>query len=115
MGTSWENIEIKFKNETEFYVYVNNKKHCESDYIKLGCFRSGTKDKKPDVQWYYLLKLSLLDGEIIDDIDSVNIRQMKSKLSKCLKKYFNLTTEPFHPYNQTNSYKTKFKIQAEKN
>ena len=40
---------------------------------------------------------------------------MKSKLSKCLKKYFNLTTEPFHPYNQTNSYKTKFKIQAEKN
>lgn len=111
----WEDIEIKFKNDEGFYVYVNNKKHCESDYKKLGCFRSGTKEKKPDKQWEFLKKLAMLDGESPEDISLEVKRQIKSKLSKRLKQYFDLKTEPFYPYSQTNSYKLKFKIQPERN
>lgn len=126
-STKWEDIEMKFKNEFEVEIFIKGKFYKDTNYEELGFYRSGTKDKHPDVQWHFLTILSVCQEQAktqatIDNMASSLERylnkkvsremceQIKSKLSKKLQEKFGIDEEPFCPYKEHGFYQPRFKL-----
>jgi len=126
-NTIWEDIELDFENEYDVDIYIKGKFFKKSNNEKMGFFKSGTKDKKPDIQWHFLFLLSVVkemnEREATKDkmslslgkrfnkkISGNNCEQIKSKLSKKLQEDFGMSDEPFYPYKDHGYYKPKFKL-----
>ena len=128
-NTIWEDIEIKFQNEFDVEIYAKGNFLEKRNNVKMEFFKSGTKDKKPDIQWYFLYSLSAVqhlkkeEATIKKMADTLShylgdnkkitqdaCMQIKSKLSKKLQEIFNINTEPFYDYEERGFYQTKFKL-----
>lgn len=117
---NWEDIEIKFKNEFDIDVYINGKFYRKLNNEELGFFKSGTKDKKPDIHWAFLYQLSIIYNNIKIAQPTIEImakclkttkeacEKAKSQLSKKLQEIFNITEKPFYDYKEKGYYQTKF-------
>lgn len=122
----WNDIEIKFKNDSEIEIFINKNFIKITDYEEIGFCGKG-KDKKPNALWHFLLLLSVLcqfkkeeatKQSIMMSLRSTlklkitenRLEKIKSDLSKKLKKSFGLNSDPFYPYKDYGYYYPKFKI-----
>ncbi len=107
-GTKWENITLKFLNDEEILILVQGKEHI-AKYDEIGF---STDKGKPSVVWSFLKVLGKQNGEIAMTDKSANTKYKKQKqqVLDILQRYFSLDTDPFYPYKDTKSYKTKFTI-----
>ncbi|MCK9437899.1 MAG: hypothetical protein M0Q12_11925 [Synergistaceae bacterium] len=125
--TNWEDVEIKFEDEFGVEIFVRGKFFKKAGYEDLGMYKSGTKQKEPDVQWRFLLLLATiqeldknkatvdnmaysLGSNLNKAITKVNCEQIKSKLAKALQTVFGLEGDPFLPYKDYGFYQPKFKL-----
>jgi len=135
LGTTWEDLEIKFKDELEVEVYAKGKFYESVTNEKL-TFSKG-KEKKPNRLWEFLLLLSVIQesnefsedpttkslkatiGTMADSlgkkcgetITSENCQQIKSNLSDKLQEVFGIENDkPFYDYKEHDCYRTKFKL-----
>lgn len=126
-STNWEDVEIKFEDEFGIEIFVKGKFFKRAGYEDLGMYKSGTKEKEPDMQWHFLLLLSAIqeldkNKATVDDvayslgrklnktITKLNCEQIKSKLAKALQTAFGLESDPFLPYRAYGFYQPKFKL-----
>lgn len=123
--TGWKDIKISFQNEYDVKIYIKTKFFQESDNIKMGFFRSGTKDKKPDNQWGFLRQLAIIN--VNKQILKPTIEEMartlkikkeacmktKSKLEKKLQEVLGIKDLPFEEYKESEGYKTRFELEPE--
>lgn len=109
-GTTWNNVVITFLDDRRVKMSVSGKEHT-ADYVELGLTGHGNPPT-PSVLWSFLKVLGQLNGEIeIKDPEAKDqYKKQKQQLSQFLKKYFSLDTDPFHPYKNEKSYKTKFTV-----
>ena len=125
--TIWEDVEIKFEDEFGVEVFVKGKFFKRASYEDLGMYKSGTKEKEPDIQWHFLLLLSVvqemdknkatvdemsysLGSKLNKTITKLNCEQIKSKLAKELQTAFSTEDDPFLPYKDYGYYQPKFKL-----
>lgn len=128
VGTTWIDIEIRFKNTFDIDIFVRSKHVKTSDHIELGFFKSGTKKRIPDRQWSMLHAIAMIctvakqrqittPTSIADfsrEFGSQNaVMKIKQKLSQQLQAVFGLKDDPFEEYNKLGRYQTKFKLVAE--
>ena len=124
IGTTWENITIKFKDEFEVEIFMKGKFFKKASHEDLGFLKSN-KSKKPDRGWNFLLLLSVIQehkemeatqknmadsltrklGKIIS---INNCEKIKSDMSRKLQEVFSVEGEPFEDYKEYGYYKTKF-------
>jgi len=125
-GTTWENIEIRFKDMHTIAIFVNGEHRSDHDYIILGfAKRNATKDEKFDKQWKFLHLLAIVvehrdirpptKALLIDSLETTSdgFDQIKSTLSKKLKSVFEILDDPFHPYDPETGYRPKFTLKPE--
>jgi len=112
----WEDIELKFLNEYDIEILINNKSFKKTNNVNLGFFKKRSKDKIENKSWKLLLRLSTSKGELnLNSIGGMIKERLmwakrKQLLSTELKKIFNLEEDPFFEYKEKGSYKTKFKL-----
>jgi len=111
--TKWEDMTWTFlSNEL---VKVEGKGVSEKyQYSELG-FTDKRKGDTPNTRWAILSEFAKNNGEISwkSDINNKEKNRMTAAvrdIRKRLKKEFNINDDPFYPYRNTNSYKTKFTI-----
>ena len=115
-GLSWGNIIIKFLDGHDVKIIITSTEYTNTinaSYRSMG-FKDG-KTSRPNKQWELLQELAVSSGEISWESRGANrkITKRKSVCAKSLKEYFQLDSDPFHPYKENNSYKAKFKIVPE--
>jgi len=111
-GTEWKNFIIQFfNNKEEVYIQVNRFKHNEN-YAKMGFADNRFSVPKPNEGWTFLWVLAKYNGELtIKDPDAKDTyKKQKELVSKALKSYFSMESDPFYPYQETKSYKTRFTL-----
>lgn len=110
-GIEWKNFIIQFLNEEEVYIKVNRFKHSEN-YIKMGFVDNRFSISRPSEGWVFLRILAKYNGELtINDPDAKDkYKKQKELLSKNLKSYFSMESDPFYSYQETKSYKTRFTL-----
>jgi len=110
-GTEWKNFIIQFLNKEEVYIQVNRFKHNEN-YAKMGFADNRFSVPKPNEGWTFLWVLAKYNGELtIKDPDAKDTyKKQKELVSKALKSYFSMESDPFYPYQETKSYKTRFTL-----
>jgi hypothetical protein len=130
LGTTWNELIIKFKDEQTVEAYKGEK------YLGVADFkRMGFGSKRPDQRWRFLHLLatiyatnpsnnpSLMPTAIDDLAHSLlgrvskpkkqQIQTLKTELSSQLRKAFGIDNESFEDYGQWHYYKTKFKLKPE--
>lgn len=110
-GTEWKNFIIQFLNKEEVYIQVNRFKHNEN-YAKMRFADNRFSIPKPNEGWTFLWVLAKYNGELtIKDPDAKDTyKKQKELVSKALKSYFSMESDPFFPYQETKSYKTRFAL-----
>jgi len=93
------------------YIQVNRFKHNEN-YAKMGFADNRFSIPKPNEGWTFLWVLAKYNGELtIKDPDAKDTyKKQKELVSKALKSYFSMESDPFYPYQETKSYKTRFTL-----
>lgn len=118
--TTWEDLKIKFDNPYTISIYVCNRIIERKTNEELGFVRSGTKDKKPDRLWNFLLGLSIIMSNPAHDRSTLDLLceylkckadscgKTKSDVSLALKNIFCLKGNPF----EKGPCRPKFKLSA---
>jgi hypothetical protein len=118
--TTWEDIEIRFKNRYDIEIYIKGKFLKSVSFDMVGFSKEKTKDKEPDKQWIFLEKLSIIceNKKIVKaDIYSIskqletsknNVMKIKEKLSRKLQYIFGLPGDPFCSYKEKGGYQPRF-------
>ena len=116
-GTKWDDITIQFLNGQEVILKVKDLTF-QTNHEEMGF--EDERQKKPNRQWDLLQLLATKGGEIsyannnnlnLKEVDK--IKKKKQLLSDCLKAYFQIDEDPFHPYKTEGAYKIKIKLIAE--
>jgi hypothetical protein len=112
----WENIQIKFLDEFNIKLTIKGKEE-KSDYEKLGFadLRKNSPERSSYVNSWKLLQLfSTQEGKINmysrDQKDKDYLKKTKQGLSKRLKEYFGLNSDPIIHNEQKQEYKIKIKL-----
>lgn len=127
LKTTWEDIEIRFKNKFDVEIYCKGKFLKNSNHEELGFLRKNTKDKKPDKQWQFLELLAIVysSKKITNAVARLDIlanslkikknacMKIKEGLSRKLQKAFGLTEDPFYDYKEKEEYQTRFTLKPE--
>lgn len=110
-GTEWKNFIIQFTNENEVFIQVNRFKH-NANCSEMGFADNRFSNPQPNAGWIFLWVLARYNGELaIKDPDAKDIyKKQKSLVSEVLKSYFSMESDPFYPYQETKSYKTRFTL-----
>lgn len=110
-GTTWQQITMQFHDDENVIIRVNQWKHT-ANYIELGLCDGRGKTYRPSEQWRFLKVLANLEGKIsIKNVESkATYKKQKQLLSEKLKAYFSLDYDPFRPYHEGNSYRTKMTL-----
>lgn len=117
--TTWEDIEIRFKNEYDIEILVRGKFFINTNNENLGFFDLRSKNKKPNSQWTLLRGISANKGVLdmsrcVNELTRERIRKQKEKLSKKLKFCFSISEhDPFEVRDDRTGYIAKFKIQPD--
>jgi hypothetical protein len=109
-GTEWKNIIFKFKDDKNVHIEVKQYKH-DANYSEMGFIGKG-KVPEPSEAWNFLRVLAKVNGElaISDDEQKQKYKKQKEILSKKLKAYFSLDSDPFYPYEDQKSYRIKMTL-----
>ncbi len=109
-GTEWKNIIFKFKDEKNAHIEVKQYKH-DVNYSEMGFIGKGKVPESSEA-WSFLRVLAELNGElaITDNEQKQKYKKQKEILSKKLKSYFNLDSDPFYPYEEQKSYRIKMTL-----
>jgi hypothetical protein len=114
LGLQWNEITIQFLNGNEVIIkFKDQNRH--TTFEEMG-FRDERK-KTPNKQWELLNLLAVRGGELSWENNSnmnltrINaIKKQKQLLAEALQKYFEIETDPFHPYKQEGAYKIKISL-----
>jgi hypothetical protein len=81
---------------------------------KISGFEDG-RTRQPNYQWALLRLFAAKKGELSWENSEAadKLKKRKQALSETLKAYFNIDDDPFHPYRDEKTYRTKFKLKAE--
>ena len=112
--TEWNHVFISFVNEHTVRIKVGKQTEHRS-FDEMGFSDARKADSEPSGLWAIFRELAKLNGEITFQ-DSANtfkdpekIKKTVSQIRKKLQAVFpNIPGDPFHPYKQTKSYKTRF-------
>jgi hypothetical protein len=110
-GTTWQQITMQFHDDENVIIRVGQWKHT-ANYIELGLCDGRGKTYRPSEQWRFLKVLANLEWKIsIKNVESkATYKKQKQLLSEKLKAYFSLDYDPFRPYHEGNSYRTKMTL-----
>lgn len=110
-GTEWRQVSMKVLNDEKVQIKLPSKEHTAT-YEEMGF---GKHDGKPSVLWIFFKVLASQNGEIsiLDDTAKTQYKKQKQQVSDILKNYFSLESDPFYPYKENNSYKTRFTLFSE--
>ncbi len=110
-GVEWKNFIIQFLNKEEVFIKVNRFKENEK-YIDMGFADNRFSEPQPNEGWSFLWVLAQYNGELtIKDPDAKDTyKKQKGLISKALKFHFSMESDPFYPYQETKSYKTRFTL-----
>ncbi len=119
-GTTWQNFIIKFVDNKNIHIKVQGIKHT-ANHKDFGLIGKG-KNKPEGEPWVFFKILANLNGELSIKDSEVRDKYKKQKeiLSKALKNYFSIDSDPFYPYKNSfekegNSYKARFTLFTEEN
>ena len=107
-GTEWRQVSMKVLGDKKVHIKLPAKEHTAT-YEEMGF---GKHDGKPSVLWAFFKILAMQNGEIsiIDETAKIQYKKQKQQVSDILKNYFSMESDPFHPYKENNSYKTRFTL-----
>lgn len=107
-GTEWRQVSMKVLGDEKIHIKLPAKEHTAT-YEEMGF---GKHDGKPSVLWAFFKILAMQNGEIsiTDETAKVQYKKQKQQVSDILKNYFSMESDPFHPYKENNSYKTRFTL-----
>lgn len=110
-GTEWKNFIIQFVNKNEIFIQVNRFKH-SANYSEMGFADNRFNNPQPNAGWTFLWVLAKFNGELTikDQGAKDTYKKQKSLVSEALKSYFSMESDPFYPYQETKSYKTRFTL-----
>jgi transposase-like protein len=110
--TNWENITIKFIDRHFVQIVADNNVYT-ADYNEMN-FKDGRR-LKPNLQWILLEGLSKNNGETSQNVTDFDPKIIKKKqlLSRGLKKYFGLDSDPFYSYKKEKNYRIKINLVPE--
>ena len=99
---------MKVLKDEKIQIKLASKEHTAT-YEEMGF---GKHDGKPSVLWAFFKILAMQNGEIsiTDETAKVQYKKQKQQVSDILKNYFRMDSDPFHPYKENNSYKTRFTL-----
>jgi hypothetical protein len=108
-GTKWENFVITFTDDEAVCISVRGINH-KANFKDLGF--QDKRNSKPNNQWHLLKLLAKLGGEVSwkSSEADVKFKKYKERLTEALQYYFSLEFDPFWPYQDSRSYKTKFTL-----
>lgn len=107
-GTEWRQVSMKVLANEKIQIKIPAKEYTAT-YEEVGF---GKHDGKPSVLWAFFKILAMQNGEIsiADETAKVQYKKQKQQVSDILKNYFSMESDPFHPYKENNSYKTRFAL-----
>ena len=107
----WEYITIKFIDGHVVSIYVGKIRFGKFHYNEMGF--EDIRTSSPNKSWKFLEKLADNHGELPPDILKSNHNRTKTKqrLSVTLKECFGIPDDPFMPYSEEKTYKTRFNIE----
>ena len=112
-GVAWQRIWLQFEDEENVIITVGQYRRGAS-YADMGMADRRGKTQKPNLQWQFLLLLAKKEGELAFKDTEADDKWVKQKelLSKKLKSYFRMDSDPFFPY--TTKYKIRLMLMAPK-
>ena len=110
-GVAWARIWLQFEDEENVMITVGQYRRGAS-YADMGMADRRGKTLKPNMQWEFLLLLAKKGGELSFNDSEADDKWVKQKelLSKKLKSYFRMDSDPFFPY--VNKYKIRLMLMA---
>ncbi len=110
-GTEWRQVSMKVLKDEKIHIKLPSKEHTAT-YEEMGF---GKHDGNPSVLWDFFKVLAIQNGEISipDETAKVQYKKQKQQVSDILKNYFSMESDPFHPYKENNSYRTRFTLFSE--
>jgi hypothetical protein len=104
-GVAWARVWLQFEDNENVMITVGQYRRGAS-YADMGMADKRGKAQKPNLQWQFLLLLAKKGGELSFKDSEADDKWVKQKelLSKKLKSYFRMESDPFFPY------MTKYKI-----
>ncbi len=121
----WENVRLDLQDNRSITIFYNTERIGTFDYEDLELTRKSQGRVIPDRQAHFLQKLAFAfvsGGKFKPTVESmaqelhisnVDCYQVKSILTKKLKKTFGLTANPFYPYDRTEGYSPRFKLRPQ--
>jgi hypothetical protein len=112
-GVAWQRIWLQFEDDENVMITVGQYRRGAS-YTDMGMADKRGKTEKPNLQWQFLLLLAKKGGELSFKDSEADAKWVKQKelLSKKLKSYFRMDSDPFFPY--INKYKIRLMLMAPK-
>lgn len=115
-GMQWEQITIKFLNGQDVLIQVPWEQF-ESNHAHMGFANGRKRAGPPDVQWQLLWTLATHGGSMdwhnnrdLTTTDINNMKKRKQILSKALKTYFGINSDPFQVYDLQRGYIIKIHL-----
>ncbi|MDC1205344.1 hypothetical protein N8083_00655 [Candidatus Pacebacteria bacterium] len=113
--TAWEDVQMRFIDPHN--VFIEIPKHdvrLTVSYNEMGLWDGRTK--LPNAQWTVLRNLATFNGEIAwnTPVANDNVKKQKQLLSKALKRYFNIDSDPFCVYQKEKAYRLKMTLIPDK-
>jgi hypothetical protein len=107
-GTEWRQVSMKVLEDEKVHIQLPSKEYIAT-YEEMGF---GKNNGKPSVLWDFFKVLASQNGEmsIKDKTAKVQYKKQKQQISDALKNYFSMESDPFHPYKENSSYKTRFTL-----
>jgi hypothetical protein len=111
--TEWEEIELSFIGDHDVEVRVAGSKARKVNYREIAGFED-RRNGKPSKEWAMLVLFGTFpDGTMPESArngsDWMSIRKTVERMSKALRKYFAITSDPF-PYTKDTGYHARIKI-----
>lgn len=110
-GTEWKNFIIQFLNKEEVFIKVSRFKEKVS-FIDMGFADGRFSRPQPNEGWGFMWVLAKYNGELTmsNPYAKDSYKKQKELATKALKHYFDMESDPFYPYSETKSYKTRFTL-----
>lgn len=114
-GTKWDDVTIQFISDESIKISAKGVSK-EFNYAEIG-FKDNRRGVVPDNQWKVLQHLAKCNGEISWKSETESLKDFPKFpkrieiLRKRLKDIMGIDEDPFYPYKEIKSYKSKFKIE----
>lgn len=110
-NTVWNMVKIQFVSKDSVRISVESI-HRRYTFAEMG-FKDNRKGDLPDTQWEVLRYLAKNNGELSWQKETAmpNAQKRIQEIRKRLRTFMGIKEDPFFPYRENKSYKTKFNIE----